>query len=199
MLSSCSLSPLNKSYESLILEVSLLLSKSLEEAIEKPSLKPYWFYWQLVNGVCLKLVNSPDNGFNWIAKYAVVLLLLGKINLTGQSCPNYASMKDKPETKYYIAMVDRLEGALQLLQEQYTKQLMTYDDLDLYMGHQKNVKSVAAFYKFSSYVHSLEEIRATMETFRSYCAGLSKLLIRSIEGSWYVKLIYYISVSYLIL
>ena len=187
MLNSCSLSPLSKSYESLILEVSLALSKSLEEAIEKPSLKPYWFYWKLVNGVCLKLVNSPDNGFSWIAKYANVLLLLEKINSTGPSCPNYVSMKDKPETKYFIAMADRLEEALQLLRESYINKLMTYDDLELYMAHHKSVQSVAAFCKFSYYIHKLEEIEATMETFRSCHTELSKLLIRSIGGSWYVK------------
>ena len=163
------------------------LSNSLEEAIEKPSLKPYWFYWKLVNGVCLKLISSPDVGFSWIANYAVVLLVLVKINSSGQkdSCPNYASMKDKPETKYYIAMVDRLEGALHLLREKYTEQLMTYDDLGLYSWHQKHVQSVAVLYKFNNYVHSLDEIKATMELFRICRAELSKSLIRSIEGSWY--------------
>ena len=138
-----------------------------------------------MNGVCLKLVNSPDNGFSWIAKYAVVLLQLGKINSTGQSCPSYTSMKDKPETKYFIAMVDRLEGEFQLLRELYNDQLMTYDDLELYMAHQKGVQSVANVYKFNNYVHKLVEIKATMETFRSYRVALSKLLIRSIEDSRY--------------
>ena len=187
MLNSCSLSHLSQSYETLIQEVSLALSKSLEEAIEKPSLNPYWFYWNLVNGVCSKLDKSPDNGFSWIAKYANVLLLLGKINSTGQSCPNYASMKDKPETKYYIAMIDQLQRALQLLQESYIQQLMTYDDLDLYLAHHKSVRSVAGLYKFTKHVHKLEEVKATMETFRSRHTELSKLLIRSIESSWYVK------------
>ena len=94
-------------------------------------------------------------------------------------------MKDKPETKYFIAMVDRLEEALQSLRESYINKLMTYDDLDLYMAHHKSVQSVAnAHYKFSNYVHKLEEIKDTMETFRSCRTELSKLLIRSIEGSW---------------
>ena len=176
MLNSCSLSSLSKSYECLIQEVSLSLSKSLEEAIEKPSLKPYWFYWKLVNGVCLKLIKCPEDGFSWIAKYAVVLLLLGKINSTGKSCPNYTSMKDKPETKYFIAMVDRLEKALLLLRTKYIEQLMTYEELVLY---QKKVLSwVAASYKFTSYIHSPEDIEATIKTFRDCNVGLSKLLIR---------------------
>ena len=182
MLNSCPLSPLSSSYESFILQVSLSLSESLEEAIEKPFLSPYWFYWSLVNGVCLELVNSPEVGYSWIAKYAVILLVLGKINSTGQSrilCPNYGSMRDKPETEYYVVMVDRLNRALLLLKRSYNEQSMTYDELYFYGAH---IYSVASAYNFINCVHSSEDINTTMELFHSCNISLSKLLIRCAVG-----------------
>ena len=182
MLSSCSLSPLSKSYESFILHASSSLFESLEEAIENPSFSPYWFYWKLVSGVCLELVNSPEVGYNWIAKYTPVLLVLEKINSAGQFlvfCPNYDSMKDKPETEYYVVMVDRLNRALQVIKKNYTEQSMTYDELDFYRAR---IYSVAKAYNFINYVQSPEDISVTMEIFHSCTVSLSKLLIRCAMG-----------------